>query len=423
MLGTEILAKLEKNGFEAYFVGGCVRDSFLQIKTHDSDICTSATPQQIKACFKKTVDTGLRHGTVTVLTDEGMFEVTTFRREGTYSDGRRPDYVTFSSTLIDDLSRRDFTMNAIAMDKNGNIYDPFDGLSDIRKGIIRAVGNPDNRFYEDALRIVRALRFSATLGFQIEEKTATALLNQKQRLEHISVERIFSELKRLLIGKNVGEVLTSYRDVFGQIIPELMPTFHSPCRSHQYPSIYIQTVKAVENIPPNEVLRLCMLLHDIAAPLCSDKIYDHAEKGALLARTILRRLKCDNAMLSRVSRLIQEHHRPIAETKVEIKKYLSAFGTEFFEQLLQVKAADTHLRQESTHLQKLKTLYLQILQKKECFSLPQLSVNGSDIAALGVQGSEIGKVLQLLLDAVISDSVPNEKSALIHLAKAIKRTD
>ena len=431
-----IITQLEKNGFEAYIVGGSVRDNILGLPVHDWDICTSATPDQIQLIFPNTIATGLKHGTITVINQNKVFELTTFRNDGIYSDKRRPDTVQFSTFLSDDLSRRDFTMNAIAADKMGNLIDPFEGVNDISNKTIKTVGNPHKRFSEDALRILRALRFASVLGFTIENNTAIAILEQRHMLQYISKERIFSELKACLTGKHVGEIFLTYKEVFAEIIPELKPTFDfNQNNRHHIFDVYVHIVKTVENIQPDVELRLCMLLHDIAKPFCESKdntgeshFYGHPQKSEELARIILTRLKCDRNTMKTVLQLIHEHDRNIPPTKSDIKKFLSLYNIDFFLKLLSVKKADIaaqaprYAKENLAYLDNLFTLCKQILSNDECFMLKQLAINGSDLIQQGFYGKEIGTALSLLLQMVIEEKIKNNRQELLDFIKKNKKT-
>ena len=345
-----ILQMLTAAGHEGYLVGGCVRDLLRGVEPHDWDICTSALPEETEQRFagRRILGTGLKHGTVTVLVEDEPYEITTYRREGPYSDRRRPDYVRFVPDLAEDLARRDFTMNAIAMDLDGNLRDPFGGAEDIRAGLIRCVGEPDPRFQEDGLRVMRALRFAAVFGYEIEAHTARAIHENRAMLDRVAAERINVELRKLLVGKDAGNVLRQYPDVFCQFWPQLGPLVtleqHSPwhCRGG-----WEHTIHAVEAAPADVALRLAMLLHDIGKPACKstdeqgvDHFYGHPAVSARLADEMLQALKFDSKTRERVVLLVKRHDVPLPPTGPAIRRWLSRLGPEAFFQLLEVKRAD-----------------------------------------------------------------------------------
>lgn len=434
-----ILKKLEKSGFKAYPVGGCVRDMLMRRKPNDFDIATDALPRQIIETFSddKVIPTGIKHGTVTVLKNNIPFEVTTFRIDGEYSDSRRPDTVCFTNDLKADLARRDFTVNAVAMDAEGNIFDPFDGRNDIEKRIIRCVGNPEERFSEDALRILRSLRFASVLDFKIEKNTAAAAIKQKEKLGNISAERISAELIKLLSGINSVDVMLKFRDVIGQIIPELIPCFdfdqHS--RYHKY-DVYEHAVRAVNAVPRGiegeNILRVAMLLHDVGKPDMftldengSGHFKGHAKASAEKARLILKRLKFDNKTISSVYEIISRHSDKIKSEK-QIKRIMNNIGLEGFLMLLEAKKADNSAKQtfvlaENNEFDRCAEIARRIASEKICISLADMAVNGSDLTALGYKGKEIGVCLRSLLELVIDDILPNDRTALLKRAKEMKK--
>lgn len=433
-----ILSALENAGFSAYIVGGCVRDMLMDIPIHDYDITTNALPDQIIEVFSscKVIPTGIKHGTVTVIHNNEAFEVTTFRIDGDYSDSRRPDSVVFTDSLTADLARRDFTMNAIAMDIKGNIFDPFNGKKDISDNIIRCVGEPSQRFTEDALRILRAVRFSAVLGFEIEKNTSAAIHNLRSRLDNISAERISAELMKLICGKNVLSVLMEYRDIIGQIIPELIPAFdhdqHSPY--HKY-DVYEHIVRAVDSVQKGingeNILRLTMLLHDVGKP-DTFKLDEngrghfkrHAVIGAEKAEAILRRLKFDNNTINTVHQIILYHSDKI-ETDKQIKRMVGSLGLEKFLMLIEAKIADNSAKhsfvlEEIKDYRKAAETARNIVAEDSCFSLSQLEINGSDLLELGFSGKNIGIALNNILELVIDEKLDNNHDILINYAKELK---
>lgn len=423
------LTVLTKGGFSAFLIGGCVRDFLLGFAPKDFDITTNAKPKEILSLFSdyKTIETGLQHGTVTVLIEHLPIEITTYRIDGVSKDHRHPDCVQFSSSLQEDLARRDFTINAIAYSPEEGIIDLYDGQKDLQNGIIRCIGNAQTRFSEDALRILRALRFASVLGFSIEIKTSNALFSQKSLLNEISMERIAAEFLKLLCGKNIQEILFSYVEILGVILPEILPMKgflqHNP--HHKY-DVWTHTAIAVDACAPLPHLRLAALLHDIGKPFCYSTdangighFYGHAKRSTELACSILTRLRLDNQLKSRVLSLIKYHDTPIPLEEKYIKRWLLRLGAEQFFDLLALQRAD-NLAQSEAYFYRQKTFEeisscaKQLLQKNACFSLKNLHLSGHDLLSLGIaQGPEIGKLLLLALNAVIDEEVPNEKQALL----------
>ena len=431
------LYMIEDADYEGYIVGGCVRDALMGIEPHDYDITTSALPSEVKDIFidYKVIETGIKHGTVTVLMEGYPLEITTFRVEGEYLDGRRPSSVAFTRNLKEDVARRDFTMNAMAMDVRGEVYDYFGGREDLKAGIIRAVGEATTRFEEDALRIMRALRFASVTGFEIEAATADALFECKEMLTRISAERIREELVKLLLGKDAKSVLLKYWDVLTVIVPELAPMkgFEQKNKWHIYP-VHEHTAVAVNSAPLDEALRVTMLLHDIGKPKCfsigddgEGHFYGHANVSVDMARDILSRLKFDNETRDRVLRAIKYHDVQIEPTPKQVKRALNKYTVEGFFDLISVKRADNlaqnpelAIRQE--YLDQLVSIAEEILKEEACFSLKNLEVNGSDLIALGVKpGKEIGLLLDELLEAVIEEKIPNDRAKLLEFAQKIKK--
>lgn len=422
------LNMLCSNGFEAYIVGGCVRDSLMSQKPKDYDITTSALPEETKKVFKgfNLIETGIKHGTVTVIIDGTPLEITTYRVDSGYSDNRHPDSVNFTRSLQEDAARRDFTMNAIAYSDSGGIKDFFNGQADIQNGIIRCVGDADKRFNEDALRIMRALRFSAVLGFSVEEDTKKAIFKNKALLLNISAERLASELSRLLCGKNAGKILTEYIDVLGVIIPELLPMkgFNQHNCHHIY-DVLEHTAQVVDNIPPSVDLRLSALLHDIGKPLCfalsEDGVghfYGHAKISAQLSLEITTRLKYDNQTKDAVVTLVKAHDVQIENTEKAVKRALNKYTPEIFSKLILLKRADNfgqnpEYRFRQNGYDELEKTAQKILSEKQCFSLKNLEVNGNDLIQLGIKPSlEMGNILNTLLDKVINGELVNDKRQL-----------
>ena len=424
-----ILQTLADAGFEAHLVGGCVRDLLRGVEPHDWDICTSARPEETEACFAghRIIETGLKHGTVTVLEEGEPCEVTTYRTEGPYSDSRRPDYVEFVSSLEADLARRDFTMNAIAMDLAGNVSDPFGGREDIQAGLLRCVGEPGQRFREDGLRIMRALRFGAALGCTIEAETARAIHENRHMLRHVAAERINLELCRLLEGGGVGDILRQYPDVLCEFWPELGPliTLEQNTPWHCWGG-WEHTVRAVEAAPADRTLRLTMLLHDIGKPGCKstdengiDHFCGHPAAGAELADRMLRTLKFDNRTRERVVTLVKHHDVQLPPQDRVVRRWLNRLGPEAFFQLLEVKRADgmgqsrALVKDRLTQLDEMRVQAEAIIAQGQCFSQKDLAINGRDVIASGVApGPEVGRVLNALFERVLSGEIPNEREAL-----------
>ena len=374
------------------------------------------------------IETGIRHGTVSVLLDGELFEITTFRTESGYSDHRHPDRVDFSNDIKDDLSRRDFTVNAIAYSPSGYV-DVFGGRADIEARIIRCVGDPEVRFSEDALRILRAMRFSAVLGFEIESETKRAMLRCKKLLKNVSAERIFVELKKLLCGKNAFAVLSECRDIIFEIIPELEACdgFNQQTPHHVY-DVYGHIIRSVEAVACDAVLRLTMLLHDVAKPECfflgddqKGHFYGHHKLSAEAARKILRRLKCDNETLDDVVFLVENHMTELRPEKKLVKRRLSKMGERRLRMLVEVQKADTVGCGTGENMDKLfeyERLIDEVVQEGLCFSLKSLAINGRDIIDEGIaEGAQIGKVLDYLLECVIEEKVENSREKLIEQAR------
>ena len=430
-----ILRGLNLAGYEAYLVGGCVRDLLRGVPPHDWDICTSARPDQVEACFDglRAIETGLRHGTVTLLADGEAFEVTTYRTDGQYSDGRRPDSVRFVSDLTEDLARRDFTMNAIAADAKGNLRDPFHGAEDIRAGIIRCVGAPESRFREDGLRVMRAIRFAAVLGYALESATAAAVHDCRGMLERVAAERVQSELRQLLAGESAGAVLRAYADVLCVFWPELGKMAGFPQRNpwHSW-DVWEHTLRTVEAAPADPALRLTMLLHDIGKPDCHsrddqgvDHFYGHPAVSARMADDMLRRLKFDSLTRTQVVTLVANHDVELPPRERLIRRMLNKLGEERFFQLLEVKCADCmgqrpeRVQARLAQLDAVRTAARELIDARGCFALRDLAIGGRDLIDAGfAPGPQLGRTLERLLDKVLDGELPNERQAL--LAEAAK---
>ena len=426
-----ILDILKGRGFEAYIVGGCVRDAVLARTPNDWDITTSARPEDVKAAFRRTVDTGIAHGTVTVLVHDESFEVTTYRIDGAYEDGRHPSSVTFTPNLTDDLMRRDFTVNAMAYNEKDGLVDPYGGMDDLQRKCIRCVGDPDERFSEDALRVLRAVRFSAQLGFSIENETLKALSRHAENLRKISAERIQTELVKLLVSPHPGMIRTLYETGITRVIlPEFDAMMETPQNTpyHMY-NVGEHTIKTMEAIEPDRLLRLTMLLHDIGKPAVRytdstgrDHFNGHGKVGAGMAHGIMRRLKFDNDTIAKVDRLILYHDlRPFPKPK-EVRRTVFLVGEELFISYLKVQWADTcgksSFRQEETfeRIRAVTEVYEQILADGDCLTLKDLAVNGYDLMEMGIHGREIGEILNAALKAVIDEPEKNEKDTLLKFA-------
>ena len=423
-----IIESLEKAGFEAYCVGGGVRDMVMGKLPEDWDITTSASPEETKAVFEgfRIIETGIKHGTVSLIIDKTPYEITTFRIDGEYGDNRHPENVFFTKSLSEDLSRRDFTINALAYSPRASLVDLFGGENDIYNGIIKTVGNPHKRFQEDGLRIMRALRFSSVLGFKIEEETKKAIHQNRELLKNISVERISVELTKLLCGKNAFKVLMEFPDVLSVFIPEIAPAvnFTQHGKKHAY-DIWEHICHTVDTIPRDRILRLTMLLHDLGK-VPTHKLNEngestfknHASIGGEMAKKILTRLKFDKKTINRVSFLVGCHDFEPPETKSALKKHLKTKTPEDIKTLLVIKKSDRGALSESYRdiskgtEQTLKWLD-EIEKNNECCSISQLAVNGSDLEKNGLKGEKIGEALNRLLDAVIEGDIQNTKADLL----------
>jgi len=430
-----IINTLQAHGHEAYVVGGCVRDSLLGKEPKDWDICTPSLPEQTVKYFEgcRVIETGLRHGTVTLMLGGMPFEITTYRIDGEYTDNRRPDQVKFVSSLREDLSRRDFTVNAMAYNPEMGIVDFFDGLGDLNAGIIKCVGDPDKRFREDALRIMRALRFASVLSYSIDRETAAAMHDNRGRLKNIAAERIASELNKLITGSGVRGVLSEHLPVVFEIIPELAPAAgFEQNNPHHCHDVLGHILHSVENAPVDVVVRLAMLFHDIAKPGCyteSDGVghfYGHPKISSDMAGRILSRLKYDNHTLEAVVLLVLHHDREIPPVPKSVKRWMNKIGEERFAQLIEAKKADAmaqspdHRAKKLEILNKISGLAEQIIKQQQCFSLKDLAVNGRDLMAAGVsEGEQIGVMLNCLLDMVIDGQVENDKTELLRTTRKI----
>ena len=426
----EILRRLEAAGHEAWCVGGAVRDALLGREPGDWDVTTSAPPEAVLSLFAPhALPTGLRHGTVTVGGGRGV-EVTTFRRDGTYRDHRRPDHVEFTPSLTEDLARRDFTVNAMAVSLRGEVSDPFHGREDLSAGLLRAVGDPDRRFEEDALRILRGLRFASRLGFAIEPDTAAAIRRGAPLLRHIAPERIREELTGILCGEHVLEVLLDYPGVLGVFLPEILPCVgfdqHSVYHCHD---VWTHTAHAAAAAPPLPVLRYALLLHDLGKPgtFSLDEegrghFYGHWRRSVSLAETILDRLRMDNQSRRTILTLVERHDAPLTLSEKSVRRALARYGESTLRLLLAVKRADNLAQAEPYRdrqqlIGQWEDMLELVLRSGECFSLGQLAVRGNDLTALGLRGPGVGAALRELLEQVIDGRLPNERGILLEYAK------
>ncbi len=431
-----ILSVLEDAGYAAYCVGGCVRDTLMGRTPSDWDIATAARPEVVKSLFPHTVDTGLKHGTVTVLLDHRPYEVTTYRVEGAYHDSRRPDSVRFVDDIQADLARRDFTVNAMASSPTRGLCDPFGGQADIARRIIRCVGDARTRFTEDALRMLRAVRFAVTLGFTLEADTAAAICACAPRITHISAERIREELNKILLSADpkTGLVLLHQTGLLAQILPEVEACagVAQHIKYHLY-DVFTHTCIVVAHTPPTLPLRWAALLHDVGKPPCKitdedgvDHFYGHAAKSVQMAREILTRLRFDNATRAAVLTLVEQHDCPIVEEKRAVKRAMRRVGEDWFLPLLALKRADcsgqnpAHTAERPAYYDRLEAMYHAIIADNEAFSLRDLAVNGHDMQALGFCGKEIGAVLDWLLADVLDHPEHNDRATLLALAAAFR---
>lgn len=429
---------LQSAGFEAYAVGGCVRDSLLGKTPNDWDITTSAKPEDMKSVFADfhCIDTGIKHGTVTVVIDGEPLEITTFRLDGEYEDNRHPKSVTFTSDLGADLGRRDFTVNAMAYSKMTGTVDLFGGQNDLKNKIIRCVGDPDRRFNEDALRILRALRFASALDFEIEEKTAQSLLKNCALLGNISEERIAKELLKLVCGKGAKRILTDFAPVLFEILPELQPMYkNSHDNPHHCYDIYEHTLIAVESIDPEPTLRFAMLLHDCGKPAVKKfdengvaHFYGHQRISAEISAQILARLKVSNKFRDEILFLVSNHDRwELYENTEKMPRYLSKFGLDGVLKLLKVMRADVlaqspEYRYRLDQITDAEEIAKNLAAQKPCLSLRELQINGRTLMDIGIpQGRKLGAVLAQLLDEVIDGVTKNTQEALTTRAREIYR--
>lgn len=428
-----IIDTLMRAGYEAYAVGGCIRDSLLGREPKDWDITTSASPAEVKALFPKTVDTGIAHGTVTVLLNREGFEVTTYRVDGTYEDSRHPKEVTFTPDLNEDLKRRDFTINAMAYNDTHGLIDAFDGAGDLDRKIVRCVGDPKERFSEDALRMMRAVRFGAQLGFTVEEQTRSAICALAPTLKKISAERIQSELVSLLMSDHPEEMRTLYETGITKVIlPEFDVMMQTAQNSpHHMYTVGEHTIQSLAQIESKKTLRLAMLFHDIGKPSCKttgedgqDHFYGHPQKGSEMARSIMRRLKFDNDTTQKVCCLVAGHDQNPPITERSVRRAAVSLGSGAFPDIFAVKRADILAQSDYQRSEKLayvdqyEACYRSVIEKNQCLSLKDLAVSGRDLIAAGMRpGPALGNVLNRLFELVLDDPDKNETGYLLRMAR------
>ena len=425
----EIIETLESAGFEAFAVGGCVRDAVLGRVPADWDITTSAMPEEVKALFSRTIDTGIQHGTVTVMKDHVGYEVTTYRIDGEYEDARHPKEVSFTSNLVEDLKRRDFTINAMAYNDRAGIVDEFDGIGDLEKGIIRCVGEPRDRFGEDALRMLRAVRFSAQLGFQIDEATKAAISELAQNLEKISAERIQVELVKLLTSDHPDYLRVAYETGITAVV---LPEFDAIMKCEQNDALHKETVgehtlRSLLQVENDRVLRLTILFHDFGKPLTYSRTEDgitrffgHPDISADMTKNIMRRLKFDNDTTDKVKKLTAVHDLFIKNAPNRVRRAMAKVGKELFPYFLKVRRANILAWKEDAQekaladLTELTDIYEGILERGECVCIKELAVDGKDLLSVGVkQGKQIGEILSDLLETVLEEPQKNTKETLL----------
>lgn len=425
-----ILERLKKNGYEAYLVGGCIRNILLSIEPKDYDFTTNASPEEIISSFPEctTVTTGIRFGTVTVIIKKEPYEITTYRVDGEYNDNRRPNEVAFTKSLSEDLKRRDFTVNALAYNSDEGVIDLFGGADDLKNGIIRAIGDPDKRFNEDGLRILRGLRFASQYNMKIEKETADSIHRNRELLRNISVERIADELNKLICGNCEG-IIREFHDVFAVFIPELEKCvgFEQHTKYHNR-DVFEHILATVSAIKPEKHLRLAMLFHDIGKPDYFTMtggvghFKGHANGSREIAERFFKDFKYDRHTAERVVTLVKYHDIVLENRDNLIKRYLNKFGEEMLFDIIDVHIADDmgkapEYRKRIELYNEIKNRTKEIIRDRECFSVKRLEINGNDLIALGYRGAEIGQKLNQLLDMVIENNRLNKREILLDLAK------
>lgn len=431
-----IIETLEANGYEAFAVGGCVRDTLLLRVPGDWDITTSAKPEEVKALFDHTIDTGIQHGTVTVMKNHVGYEVTTYRIDGEYEDARHPKEVIFTANLVEDLKRRDFTINAMAYNDCVGVVDEFDGIQDLEDKVIRCVGNPKERFSEDALRMLRAVRFAAQLGFRIDEATKDAIKELAPTLAKVSKERIAVELIKILTSDHPEEIRTAYELGLTRVfMPEFDVAMETIQNNHHHKyTVGEHSIVAMQHVRPEKMIRLIMLMHDLAKPVVlttDDRGYDHfvghTQAGANMAKGILKRLKFDNATIDFVYRMIKHHDdRPPMDNMALVRRRISEIGLENMPMMIEIKRADILAQSDYNfdskmgYVDDLEKAYKEVIEKNYCVDKKDLSVNGRDLISMGMKpGEEIGVVLDLLFDIVINDPKLNDREKLLERANKL----
>ena len=432
----DLIRRLNEAGFPAYAVGGCVRDSLLGLVPHDWDLCTAALPDEMADVFRgeHLVETGLKHGTLTVVRDHIPYEITTFRIDGEYTDHRHPDSVSFVSDISEDLARRDFTVNAMAFSPDQGLIDLFEGRQDLEKRLIRCVGEPRLRFEEDALRVLRALRFASVYDFEIEKETAAAARAMAESLKRVAGERIREELLKLLCGRGAGRILRQYPDILSVIIPEIAPMVGYDQHNHHHSwDLWEHTVRAVEGVPPEKDLRLAMLLHDTGKPRVQTETPDgewhfrgHQAVSAEIAEGVCDTLRLDNATRDRIVLLVRYHDIPLRTESGEINtdrsfllRRLNRFGEADLRALFLIHRADriatgySSPEREDQRLRERMNALDQLMAEKPCFTLKDLAVNGNDLKGEGLRGKEIGAALQRLLEDVMDGRAENDREVLL----------
>ena len=428
----KVLHRLHECGYEAYVVGGCVRDSVIGMIPDDWDITTSATPQQVRDAFRRTIDTGIEHGTVTVRMDGESVEVTTFRIDGDYADHRHPDNVSFTTSLEEDLKRRDFTINAMAYNDRDGLIDLFGGMEDLRQRVVRCVGDPRERFTEDALRIFRAVRFCAKLGYELDPATKEAAAAMAPSLAMVSAERIRTELEKLLVSPHPEMIRLAWECGITKVV---LPEFDAEMEAvqnnaHHKITVGEHTIRTLMASEPERILRLTMLLHDTGKPLCQTRTPDgvfhyhgHAAPGAVVARQVLERLKYDKATERTVIRLVKNHSLYPELSDEGVRRAVVQIGEDLFPTFLKVKRADIGGQNQEVQARKfiymdeVEAIYHRILERGDCLSLKTLAVTGDDLIAAGIpRGKRIGEILGMLFDRVLKDPSANEKDVLLAMA-------
>ncbi len=434
---ADLISRLQSAGFSAYAVGGCVRDSLLGLTPHDWDLCTSALPEQMLEIFRNehVVTTGLKHGTLAVVRDHVPYEITTFRVDGAYTDHRHPDSVSFVDDVAGDLSRRDFTVNAMAWSPDSGLVDLFGGREDLDRRAIRCVGEPRQRFAEDALRVLRALRFASVYDFSIDPATSSAAREMADGLRAVAGERIREELLKMLCGPGAGRILREYPDILSVVIPEIAPMVGYDQQNHHHSyDLWEHTVRALDGVPPDPVLRLTMLLHDTGKPEVrttdahgEGHYFGHQAASGVIAARVAESLRLDNAMRDRVVNLVINHDIPLRTGDGAINtdrsfllRRLNRFGEEDLRALFLIHRADriatgyTTREREDIRLRERMAALDALLAEKPCFTLKDLAVRGTDLIPLGLRGPQIGEALQALLEAVMDGKAENTKESLLN---------